>query len=152
MSQRRFTGRHMWLTMLGFFGTVIVVNFTMAWYASSTFGGTVVDNSYVASQKFNGWLQTARLQAQLGWTARLGVDAGRHATLDIASGGVPGVGFSASGTALHPLGRAPDVPLAFATAGAGRLISAQVLPSGRWLVRVSVARDGHVLRLEQALQ
>uniref|UniRef100_UPI00286E75F7 FixH family protein n=1 Tax=Sandarakinorhabdus sp. TaxID=1916663 RepID=UPI00286E75F7 len=75
---RGFTGRHMWMVMIGFFGLVIAVNFTMAWLASSTFGGTIVDNSYVASQKFNGWLQAARAQKALGWTARLGLDGGRH--------------------------------------------------------------------------
>lgn len=157
MSVRRFTGRHMWLTMVGFFGTVIAVNFIMAGYASSTFGGTVVDNSYVASQKFNGWLRASRAQAQLGWTTRLGIDDARRPTLVVSSGGVAGQGadasgFTASGTAQHPLGKAPDVALAFATAADGSLVSAQALPPGRWLVRVAVARNGQVLRLAQALQ
>jgi nitrogen fixation protein FixH len=152
MSARGFTGRHMWLTMVGFFGTVIIVNFVMAWYASSTFGGTVVDNSYVASQQFNGWLKAARSQAKLGWTTQLGIDGGRHPTLAVTSAGAPGIGFKASGTAHHPLGGAPDVALVFAPTADGQLVSAQPLPPGRWLVRIAVARDGHVLRLAQSLQ
>lgn len=152
MKTRGFTGRHMWLAMLGFFGTVIAVNFTMAWYASNTFGGTVVDNSYVASQKFNGWLQDSRDQAKLGWQADLGLDAARHPVLAMRSGGVTAPGFTASGTAHHPLGRAPDMALAFAPASGGRLISAAALPPGRWLVRVTVTRDGQVLRLAETLQ
>ena len=50
---RTFTGRHMTMVLVAFFGTIIVVNFTMARFASSTFGGVVVENSYVASQHFN---------------------------------------------------------------------------------------------------
>ncbi|MBC7521737.1 MAG: FixH family protein [Sandarakinorhabdus sp.] len=158
---RGFTGRHMWAVMIGFFGLVIGVNFTMAWFASSTFGGTVVDNSYVASQKFNGWLQAARTQEKLGWTAQLGLDGGRRVTLamtgpDSAAGNL----FAATGTAHHPLGRAADVPLLFTpaadgglkSAADGRLHSAAALPGGRWLVRVTVSRDGKQLRLAQTLQ
>ena len=56
---RPFTGRHMFATLVVFFGIVIAVNFTMASYATTTFGGLVVENSYVASQKFNRWLDEA---------------------------------------------------------------------------------------------
>ena len=52
-----FTGRHMAMILVTFFGIVIAVNITMARYASSTFGGLVVDNIYVASLNFNGWLE-----------------------------------------------------------------------------------------------
>ncbi|MFP5454579.1 MAG: FixH family protein, partial [Alphaproteobacteria bacterium] len=54
--RRGFTGRHMAASMVGFFTVVIAVNVTMATVASHSFGGTVVDNSYVASQRFNRWL------------------------------------------------------------------------------------------------
>lgn len=158
---RGFTGRHMWAVMIGFFGLVIAVNFTMAWFASSTFGGTVVDNSYVASQKFNDWLQAARTQEKLGWTAQLGLDGDRHVTLAMdgpgfaaASNGPAAAGneFTAAGTAHHPLGRADDVPLLFSPAADGRLHSAAALPAGRWLARVTVSRGGHQLRLAESLQ
>jgi nitrogen fixation protein FixH len=55
---RRFTGRHMTGILVAFFGVVMTVNFTMAYVAISGFGGTVVDNSYVASQNYNRWLAT----------------------------------------------------------------------------------------------
>ena len=64
-----FTGRHMFAILAGFFGVVIAVNFTMASYATSTFGGVVVENSYVASQEFNRWLDQAEAQEALGWSA-----------------------------------------------------------------------------------
>jgi nitrogen fixation protein FixH len=52
------TGRKVAAIFVVFFGVIMAVNFTMASFASSTFGGVVVKNSYVASQKYNGWLAT----------------------------------------------------------------------------------------------
>jgi nitrogen fixation protein FixH len=142
-----FTGRHMLIVMISFFGLVIAVNLTMARLASDTFGGSIVANSYVASQRFNGWLQAARDQKALGWQSDLALDDQRHVVLTM-----DGPGFVATGSAHHPLGRAPDVPLAFASDGAGRLVSAETLPGGRWQVRMRVSRDGKVLKLAETLQ
>ncbi|WP_156256458.1 FixH family protein [Sandarakinorhabdus oryzae] len=136
----RFSGRAFLAVMVGFFGVVIAVNITMARLASSTFGGTVVDNSYVASQAFNGWLAQARAQDRLGWATPVALDAARHVVII-----VPGVSFVAQGTAHHPLGRAPDVPLAFAADGAGKLVSTTPLPAGRWQVRLQI-RSGHNIK------
>lgn len=152
MSTRPFTGRHMLFAMLGFFGTVIAVNFTMAWFASSTFGGTVVDNSYVASQQFNGWLKQSRDQAALGWTPALSLNASRHPVLAVRVEGTPQPGFTATGTAHHPLGRAPDVPLVFDAGADGELVGRTALPPGRWYARITIARDGRVMRVAETLQ
>jgi nitrogen fixation protein FixH len=142
-----FTGRHMLTVMVGFFGLIIAVNLTMARLASDTFGGSIVANSYVASQRFNGWLQAARDQKALGWQSDLVLDDKRHVVLTM-----DGSGFVATGSAHHPLGRAPDVPLAFAKDAAGRLVSAETLPGGRWQVRITVSRDGKVMKLAETLQ
>ena len=58
------TGRKIAAIFVLFFGVIMAVNFTMASFASSTFGGVVVPNSYVASQKYNDWLAAAREQAR----------------------------------------------------------------------------------------
>ncbi len=135
---RPFTGRHMTAILVGFFGVVVAVNITMARLASGTFGGTVVENSYVASQKFNGWLADARRQDQLGWATPLSLDTARRVTV-----GVPGAGFVVTGTAHHPLGRAPDIALRFVTEN-GRLVTTTPLPAGRWQVRLQVRRGADV--------
>ena len=54
--RREFTGRDMAKILVAGFGLVVAVNFGMATIAARSFSGTVVDNSYIASQKFNGWL------------------------------------------------------------------------------------------------
>lgn len=141
-----FTGRTFLAIMVAFFGVVIAVNITMARLASGTFGGTVVDNSYVASQKFNGWIAQGRAQDRLGWATPLSLDAGRHVVVT-----VPGSAFTASGSAHHPLGRAADVPLAFAPDGKGRLVSTTALPAGRWQVRLEIRSGRDVKRLLEVL-
>lgn len=149
---RRFTGYHMTAILVGFFAIVIAVNLLMANYAISTFGGTVVDNSYVASQDFNHWLKAARAQDALGWSATMSLDGQRHPELR-AKGSKPTLaGITATGVAEHPLGRAPDIALTFAADSRGVLRAAQTLPAGRWNVRVALADGGDTVRLLDNLQ
>lgn len=136
------TGRHATAGLVVFFGVVVAVNMTMAVFATRTFGGVVVQNSYVASQKYNGWLEAARKQQQLGWSISPRLDEKRRvivaANIDDAR---------ISGFARHPLGREADVPLTFGP----DLRSAQVLPPGRWAVHLLVEQGGDEARLIEVL-
>lgn len=149
---RTFTGRHMTAILVTFFGVVIAVNFYMARVAIGTFGGTVVDNSYVASQRFNGWLAEARAQKALGWQTRVDIDPQRRAELVLSSGEIALTDASVSAIARHPLGRAPDIPLHFVTVAPGQFRSIEPLPQGRWLVHLSVRSGGREMRLMETLQ
>lgn len=133
---RRFTGLHMLGLIVAFFAVVVGVNITMATLATRTFGGTVVDNSYVASQKFNRWLDEAGAQAALDWHLTAGRD-GDRALLTLS--GVDGGSIEA--TAIHPLGRMPAVRLRFEHLSPGRFRSIEVLPAGRWRLEIRV-RNG----------
>lgn len=86
-----FTGRHMLLTMLAFFGVIIAVNVTMAWFARSSWTGFVVENSYVASQQFNAKMAETRAQQALGWTGHFSLSGGavRYAISDAKGIDVP---------------------------------------------------------------
>lgn len=150
---RRFTGRHMTLILVTFFAVVIAVNFTMATLAIKGFGGTVVDNSYVASQAYNGWLEAARVQARLGWTAQVALDPSRHVrvTLNDAAG-IRLSGAQVTGIAEHPLGRLPDRTLAFRETTPGVYTSAGALPNGRWQVALTVRHDRGVMRIAQEVR
>jgi nitrogen fixation protein FixH len=75
--QREFTGRHMVMITVAFFGVIIAVNVLMAVAASRTWTGLVVDNSYVASQEFQEKADAARSQAEAGWTMELAYDSGQ---------------------------------------------------------------------------
>lgn len=137
---RPFTGWHMTAIIVAFFGVVIAVNATLATLASRTFSGTVVDNSYVASQQFNSWLAAGRAQKALGWTVRVDLDGARHVRL---AAHVP-TGATVTAVAVHPLGRVPDQRLEFITGTGGAYLSRTALPAGRFVVRVKVRAAGHV--------
>lgn len=151
-SSRVFTGRHMAALVVGFFLVVIAVNLVMARFALSTFGGTVVDNSYVAGQQFNGWLEKAEAQKRLGWTA--GVERTADGTVMVAAerAGVPLAGALVTGVARHPVGRAPDIALRFEAADDGRYRSDQALPEGRWQVRLRIVRGQDEMRLIETVR
>ncbi len=151
-ASKRFTGYHMAAILVAFFGVVIAVNLVMARFAIGTFGGTVVDNSYVASQQYNSWLRAARAQKALGWTTRLTLDGDRSPQLAVTRDGAPLAGLTATGTATHPLGRAPDIALTFYTDGDHVLRAHQSLPPGRWQVRIALQQGPTQARLMETLQ
>lgn len=146
---RKFTGWHAFGIFVAFFGTVGTVNFTMAKFATSTFGGVVVENTYVASQSFNDWLEAAEASKALGWYAETSrTDDGRIA---ITLTGAP-EGTVLTGTARHPVGRLPDASLDFALQSDGRFLSRQSLPAGRWMLRLEAQAGKDTWRAEEALQ
>jgi hypothetical protein len=100
--------------MILFFGVIVTVNMTMAVFATRTFGGKVVENSYVASQQFNEWLAAARAQEKLGWKHELSLEADRR------SPSLSPHGRGRRGLCPHPLGREAEVKLSFAPEGEGR--------------------------------
>jgi nitrogen fixation protein FixH len=143
---RRFSGRHMTAILIVFFGVVIAVNLTMATFATRTFGGVVVENSYVASQKYNDWLAAAERQQKLAWTIEPALDGQRHVEVSLSIDGA-----DVSGFARHPLGREADVPLTFVTVD-GEARSLNALPPGRWNIHLLVRRGESEAKLIETLQ
>ena len=134
----RFTGWHMLATMIGFFGVVIGVNVLMASDAIRTFGGTVVDNSYVATVEYNRWLAEGRRQDREGWRALPTADRGGTISLDLSRGGRVVDGAVVDVVANHPVGLLTERRFRLRPLGQGRYRSEQPLPHGRWLVRILV--------------
>lgn len=143
---KRITGRHAAAALVAFFGVVIAVNVTMAMFATRTFGGVVVENSYVASQKYNGWLAAAERQKRLGWSIEPSLDSSRKVVVRLNVEAAAVRGF-----ARHPLGREPDIALTFA-ARSTEFISDKPLPAGRWDVHLLVKRGPDEARLIEVLQ
>lgn len=131
-----FTGRHMLMIMLAFFGVIITVNLTMAGFATSTWSGLVVKNSYVASQEFNRKAAAGRAQEALGWSGSITyaggefvytlVDKEGHAVrLD---GGI--VQFRRTITDVE------DQSVTLDKAGNGKGVAQVSLRDGAWIVEV----------------
>jgi nitrogen fixation protein FixH len=148
-SSRKFTGRHMALVFIGGFGVVIAVNLVMASFAIGSFHGTVVDNSYVASQNYNGWLAKAEASKALGWQ----VMAQRRADgrVEIETIAVP-EGAVITAEAERPLGARDTARLTFAAEGEGQWVSDTPLAPGRWRLRLAIRAPGQEWAGESALQ
>ena len=148
MTQRRFTGWHMSGIMVAMFATIIAVNLVMAYFAVTTFGGTVVDSSYVATRNYNRWLAEARSQEVLGWRVAATLDPQRrvHITMAAPTGPIDGV---VSAVASHPLGRAPSHAIGFVRAGAGEYVATRPLRAGRWTLKITVTSGQTVARFTE---
>ncbi|PNU03860.1 FixH family protein [Novosphingobium guangzhouense] len=151
-TRRPFNGRHMTAILVAGFGVVVAVNVTMATLASTTFGGIVVENSYVASQDFNRWLDEAAKEKALGWTldARRGAGGRVMVDLQVGPAEAPAVHTRLTAVARHPLGRLPDTALTFRHEG-GHWISDGPLPAGRWTLRFDAEADGRQWRTEREI-
>lgn len=143
------TGRKVTAIFVVFFGIVMAVNFTMAHFASSTFGGVVVENSYVASQNYNKWLDEAAAEKKLGWSAAVTRLLDNRVALRFT--GAPD-DLAVTGVVRHPLGHAPDQALRFAQAADGSLVSDKAVAPGRWLIRLTAQAGQAKWRDEQELR
>lgn len=122
--------------MIAFFGVIISVNLTMAFFARSSWTGFVVENSYVASQEFNERMAETRAQAQLGWKGRLTIENGhaRYRILDRHGNGV--TLKTVSMTFMRPVDDREDQTFALNRDGDGSFVAEETIADGIWIVHV----------------
>lgn len=144
----RFTGKHMALIMVGFFGVVVGVNMLLASFAVSTFSGVVVENAYVASQGFNRLLGAAKADRALGWKLELARGTGGTVRFTLRdAGGALLQGAEVHAQADRPLGaKVPATMLAPKEVSPG--VYEAPLAGGRWHVAVEVRQGGQVWHAE----
>ena len=80
------TGRKVLAMFIAFFGVIIAVNLTMAYFAIGTFPGMDVKNSYVASQTFD---DDRDAQVALGWTVTVTYKEGELVVAVVDNSGQP---------------------------------------------------------------
>lgn len=145
---RPLTGKHITAIFVAFFGVVIAVNVTMARLAIGTFGGTVVDNSYVASQHFNRWMAKGEADRALGWmTSMTQRGDGRFLVTLRDRTDAPIDAARIVAVARHPLGVEPDRTLTLVETAPGAYASETPLPAGRWQITLTVRHQGRSVRI-----
>lgn len=140
-----FTGWHMSGVMGLFFGTIISVNLFLAFSASTTWTGLVVENTYVESQKFNARAAAFQRQAALGWRA---VPAYADGVFSIELTEASGLAVEQVDMAVklgRPVHEGDDRRLRLRQAGAGRFEIETVLGAGVWEAELTVS-DGDAVR------
>ena len=148
-SSKPFTGRKMAAILIVGFGIVVAVNFTMASLATSGFHGMVVENSYVASQNFNDWLEEAEASRALGWEAT--AERGEDGFVTIRTSDAP-QGAVVSAELRRPIGVDDRLELAFQSTGPDTYRSTAPVDTGRWTVRLRIASGEQVWAEESALR
>lgn len=143
---REFTGKHMAAVMVGGFGIVMAVNFTMAAFATGGFGGVVVENSYVASQKYNDWLAQAERQKATGWDATIA--RREDGSVLVTTANAP-AHVTLHALARRPLGQREVRQIGFERVSPTELLSTQPLAAGRWTLRLTLS-DGTRERVIEA--
>jgi nitrogen fixation protein FixH len=137
-----FTGWHMLGVVFLFFGTIITVNLYMAYHAISTWSGLVVENTYVASQQFNGKVAQARALAATGIHGSLAVKA---SMLHYEVLGPDGQPVEADRLVLNfkrPVGESQDFSVELTRQATGVFTALHEVLPGHWIVEAIAERDG----------
>ncbi|MGH1350885.1 MAG: FixH family protein [Methyloligellaceae bacterium] len=136
-ANREFTGWHMLIIMLLFFGVIITVNITMAIFAASSWTGLVVKNSYVASQNFNEHLNNAEKQARLGWSSNLTTKNGKINLTLHDSLGKPLTGLQVTALIQRPAHEREDITLNLKQNSSGQYYHEKILTDGAWNIKIT---------------
>ncbi len=145
-SNFQFTGKHMMMIMVAFFGVIVAVNFNMARLASSTWTGLVVENSYVASQHFNDELMQARAQRETGLHSGLSYKSG---VLTFTLKNQDGVSLQATDLVAEigrPAFEQADTLIPFSKGSDGDYVLGLTLEPGVWAIKITGTTDGFQYR------
>jgi nitrogen fixation protein FixH len=138
VSPKPLTGRLVLTMLLGFFGVVFAVNFTMMKLAIATLPGTEVDSAYTASLGYEKEIAAAHDQTARKWKveAHIERDGSGGATLLVDArddDGRPVTGLRFQGTLERPTDKRADLAVALAEVGIGSYRgSAPAVASGQW--------------------
>lgn len=136
-----FTGLHMLVAVLLFFGVVVGVNIVLAVAATGTFPGLVVENSYVASQHYNQLLAEARARAGAAWRLELDAQDGVLAVRLVDRHGTLRRRLAVTALAGRPSSTREDRLIEFA-ADVDGFRATEALPPGQWEVDVEARQAG----------
>ncbi len=133
---RQFTGFHMAAVMAAFFGVIVAVNIVMATFASTSWTGLVVKNSYVASRNFNEAIAARRRQDRLGWSGEFEILDGR-VSYRLKNGDGRPVNANAITLAFkRPAFESDDHDVVLSGAGAGLFVANYRPADGVWVIEV----------------
>jgi len=132
-----FTGKHMAMLAVGFFGVIISVNVGMAVVSSTSWTGLVVENSYVASQEFEEKRIAHEKQLAAGWQASFTYAPGLAQLVVKDGAGTPVDLGPVSLLINRPVGGHDDQKLTLTPSPDGGYAAAVTLGVGVWEVMAS---------------
>lgn len=140
-----FTGWHFLAIIVSFFGVIFAVNFTMAYYANSSWSGLVAENTFVASQEFNGKAEHMREMAATGIRGELTAsrEGIRYVLTHPERGPVPADAVFAE---FHrPVGTKQDFNVTLKHEGDGIFTTDHPVLPGEWIVDLKTTDNGAIV-------
>jgi nitrogen fixation protein FixH len=130
-----FGGRHVLMSLFGFFGVMLIANGLFVYFALSTFTGSDSD-PYRRGLHYNDTVAAAERQAEKGWQSSLSYDASsRRLSLGLTDDqSRPVTGLQIEAVVGRPVTDKEDHALVLKE-GASGVYSADIeLPPGQWVV------------------
>ena len=134
---KEFTGKHMLGVMFLFFGTIISVNLTLAWFAETTWSGLVAKNGYVESIDYDAKQKVIDKQKKMGWKSQVKLSSGHLVFLVKDKNGIALTGLKLSGKIGRPTTESQDQKLVFKEANNGEYIANVSIDKGQWVVAIT---------------
>lgn len=134
----RFTGWHMFGVLGLFFGVTIMVNIALAVFASGSWTGLIVKNSYVASQSYNERLANDERQASLGWVGTFVYDNATVTLQIVDAAGNPVAVDSVFVTLRRPATEQQDHQIQLNRVATGFFSIQHPLATGLWAADVRI--------------
>jgi nitrogen fixation protein FixH len=142
---QEFTGRHMLGVLVLFFGTIIGVNLLLAYFASTSWSGLIVHNTYVASQHFNEEAAAEREMRARGWKSELAIDG---STFTYSLSDASGTAVAGDRVVVHferPVSEAQDSTLDLEPVRSGVFSVEGRLNPGQWLAKIKVMDEDEAI-------
>ncbi|MCW2306468.1 FixH family protein [Rhodobium gokarnense] len=146
--RKPFTGRHVLISLIAFFGVMLVANFALLYFALTSWSGLEVPSSYEAGQVFNEELAVAHQQEARGWKMDVAADRASDGTVAVRLTARDKFGqalqnLSFTGRFSRPVKRADDVTFAMeeTVPGTYEATVADVGP-GQWDIIVEANENG----------
>lgn len=144
---REITGGMVLAALIAFFGVVMTVNFVMARFAVSTFGGVETENAYQAGLAYSKEEEAAARQASLGWQVEvhvenLGANARQITARVVDEAGRPLSDLQPSIRLVHPTDARKDALLVLVGVGDGRYRGETLAPDGQWDLEIDFTQAG----------
>lgn len=137
VTERRAGWWYPYIFVAGFV-LVLLVNLTMAYFATSTFSGLATEHAYEKGLAYNQTLEAARKQEEMGWTVNSTVDPeanhGAHITVSyLGRDGKPVEDLNVRATLIRPTAKGHDREVTLARVGPGAYATLQEMPlAGVW--------------------
>jgi len=142
---KEFTGKHMLVAMLMFFGVIITANMTMAWFAATTWSGLVAKNGYVESIDYKAKKAESDRQNLLGWKSKVRVTNDRLVFFVKDAEGNPVSDLTIVANIGRPVTENADAIVSFREANPGEYLAEAPSQSGQWILDIRATGVGDQL-------